>query len=99
MEEHLHSELNSLERKLKILLRDYFSLKEENLYLRGENENLKSIIKSRDEQLNNFQNKIKISKIVDVIADEGKVLHNSELKTVINEYIKEIDKCIAHLSE
>lgn len=99
MKENLHSELNSLERKLKILLRDYLALKEENKILKTENESLKSVIKLKDEQLNNFQNKIKISKIVDVMAEDGESRNSSELKTIINEYIKEIDKCIAHLSE
>jgi hypothetical protein len=99
VKENLHSDLNSLERKLKLLLRDYFALKEENLFLKKETEDLRIIIKCKDEQLNNFQNKIKISKIVNVIAGEGEDLQISELKTIINEYIKEIDKCIAHLSE
>lgn len=93
------SELLSLERKLKLILADYAATKKELQNLRAENEELKSVLKSKDEQINHFQNQIKISKIVSSIADENQSEDAAELKAKINDYIKEIDKCIAHLSE
>ena len=92
----LKSQLATLERKLTLLLSEYNSIKDQNLALEGENEELRSLIKVKDEQIFNFQNKIKISKIVNEI-DEGE--DSSELKRKIDDYIKEIDKCIAHLSK
>lgn len=92
----LKSKLATLERKLTLLLNEFGSIKNENLALQGENEELRSLIKAKDEQIFNFQNKIKISKIVNEI-DEGE--DSSELKRKIDDYIKEIDKCIAHLSK
>ena len=64
--------------------------------LKVENQELKSNLRGRDEQLVNFRNQIKITKIVDNInPEDGSV---SELKKKVDEYIREIDKCIAHLS-
>ncbi len=92
----LKSHLSTLERKLTLLLNEYRSVKDKNLTLQEENEELRSLIKAKDEQIFNFQNKIKISKIVNEI-DEGD--DSSELKRKIDDYIKEIDKCISHLSK
>jgi hypothetical protein len=95
-QELLKSNLNGLERKLLVLLNDHKTLKEEVAGLKVENQDLKNNLRSRDEQLLNFRNQIKITKIVDNInPEDGSV---SELKKKVDEYIREIDKCIAHLS-
>ena len=92
----LKTNLAGLERKLLVLINEHKSLKEEIKTLKTENQELKSGVKSRDEQLFNFKNQIKISKIVDNInPEDGSV---SELKKKVDDYIREIDKCIAHLS-
>ncbi len=90
-------EFQLLERKVKLLLNDHKALKEENKFLKSENINLKECVKTKEEHLNNFQNKIKISKLVGSMAVEHE--DTVELKQMVNNYIKEIDKCIAHLSE
>ena len=54
------------------------------------------IIKTKNEQLSNFQIKNNISKIVNTISVEE---DNTELKKSIDNYVKEIDKCIAYLSK
>lgn len=92
----LKTNLNGLERKLLVLINEHKSLKEEIKILKTENQELKSSVKGRDEQLFNFKNQIKISKIVDNInPEDGSV---SELKKKVDDYIREIDKCIAYLS-
>ena len=92
----LKTNLNGLERKLLVLISEHKSLKEEIKTLKTENQELKSGLRSRDEQLYNFKNQIKISKIVDNInPEDGSV---SELKKKVDDYIREIDKCIAYLS-
>jgi hypothetical protein len=90
------TEFTSLERKLNLLLGEFKNLKEELSILRNGNSELKDIIKTKDEQLSNFQNKNNISKIVNTISVEE---DNTELKKSIDNYIREIDKCIAYLSE
>jgi chromosome segregation ATPase len=95
-QELLKTNLNGLERKLLVLVNEHKSLKEEIKALKGENQDLKSAIKVRDEQISSFHNQLKITKIVDNLhPEDGSV---SELKKKVDEYIREIDKCIAHLS-
>jgi len=95
-QEIINSNLLALERKLTLLISEYKSLKEDVIKLKDENENLKGIIEASKNQLKNFQNKINISKIVDNVAVEDK--NTAELKKTIDNYIREIDKCIAYLS-
>jgi len=96
-QEVLKSNLNGLERKILVLLNEHKAVKTEVSGLKSENLELKKILKQREDQLSNFKNQIKITKIVDYInPEDGSV---SELKRKVDEYIKEIDKCIAHLSQ
>ena len=93
----LKTNLTSLERKLYVLLNEHKHLKDEVKSLKNENLGLRENIKLRDEQLDNFTNQIKITKIVNRLnPEEGST---SELKKKVDEYIREIDKCIAHLSQ
>ncbi|MFZ6001483.1 MAG: hypothetical protein ACOYW3_13315 [Bacteroidota bacterium] len=95
-QELLKTNLNGLERKILVLLNEHKSLKDEVRSLKLENHELKGSLKVRDEQLANFKNQIKITKIVDNLNPEEGT--SSELKRKVDEYIREIDKCIAHLS-
>jgi hypothetical protein len=88
--------VNGLERKVLVLINEHKSLKEEIKTLKTENQELKQGLKGRDEQLFNFKNQIKISKIVDNLNPEDGSA--SELKKKVDDYIREIDKCIAYLS-
>ena len=95
-QELLKTNLSGLERKLLVLVNEHKNLKEELKALKTENQELKSGIKKRDEQISGFHNQLKITKIVDNLhPEDGSV---SELKKKVDEYIREIDKCIAHLS-
>ena len=95
-QELLKTNLNGLERKILVLINEHNNLKEELQNLKKENQELKSAVKVRDEQIDRFHNQLKITKIVDNInPEDGSV---SELKKKVDEYIREIDKCIAHLS-
>jgi chromosome segregation ATPase len=96
-QEVLKNNLNGLERKLVVLVSEHKNQKEQIKTLKAENQVLKDALKTRDEQLNDFRNKIKISKIVDNLNPEDG--NSSELKKKVEEYIREIDKCIAHLSK
>src|SRR5690349_7539416 len=95
-QEVLKTNLNGLERKLLVLINEHKTLKEEIKTLNNENQELRAAIKIRDEQITGFHNQLKITKIVDNLhPEDGSV---SELKKKVDEYIREIDKCIAHLS-
>jgi chromosome segregation ATPase len=95
-QEALKANLNGLERKIMMLLNDQKALKDEIRTIKLENHELRTDLRKRDEQLANFKNQIKITKIVDYINPEDESI--SELKRKVDEYIREIDKCIAHVS-
>lgn len=93
----MRSELNNLERKLILMLNKYQKLKQENEVLKDEVLSMKKAIVQKDEELEGFYNKDKISKIVNGM-DTGES-SSGELGEMLDEYIKEVDKCIAQLSE
>lgn len=93
----LKTNLSALERKLLVLINEHKSLKDQVKTLKNENLALRESVRVRDEQLDNFTNQIKISKIVDRLHPEDG--QPSELKKKVDEYIREIDQCIAHLSQ
>ena len=90
------TEITSLERKLSVLVKEYQELKSTTANLEKENAELKSALSQKDQSIERFQNKAEISKIVSSVgADENEA---ADLKKKLDEYIKELDKCIAHLS-
>jgi regulator of replication initiation timing len=95
-QEALKTNLNGLERKILVLLNEHKAVKGELIGIKQENNELKASLKSRDEQLSNFKNQIKITKIVDHLNPEDG--SSSDLKRKVDEYIREIDKSIAYLS-
>jgi chromosome segregation ATPase len=95
-QEVLKTNLSGLERKILVLISEHKSLKDELKTLKADNLELKTAVKARDEQLAGFHNQLKITKLVDSLnPEDGSSL---ELKKKVDEYIREIDKCIAHLN-
>ncbi|WP_020530941.1 hypothetical protein [Flexithrix dorotheae] len=90
-------QINSLEEKIKVLVREFNSVKKELYETKKQNEKLQSKIEEQNEMLNDFQYKVKISKIVENLAEDSE--NSAELKAKIDEYIKEIDHCIAYLNK
>jgi uncharacterized coiled-coil DUF342 family protein len=95
-QELLKTNLTGLERKILVLVTEHKNLKEELKGLKRENQEMKEAVRARDEQIAGFHNQLKITKIVDSINPEDGSA--SELKKKVDDYIREIDKCIAHLS-
>ena len=87
--------------KLILLINDHQKLKKEMELIRSENEDLKGQLKNRDAEISDFQNKDKMSKIVNgTVVGQGIAQEDTaELVDVLNGYIREVDKCIAQLSE
>ncbi|MEO0331367.1 MAG: hypothetical protein AAF223_06755 [Bacteroidota bacterium] len=93
----LLSEITTLERKVEMLLAEHKSLREKLQQAQLDNEELKRVLTSREEEIDNFKKSIKISKLAQfTVANQSET---TEVKRTINEYIKKIDKCIAHLSQ
>lgn len=91
------AKLAVLEKGINALAEKYREVKGRLDASEKENQQLKEEIIRQNEELKYFQNQDKISRIVSSITEDSR--NSSELKLKINEYIKEIDKCIAHLSE
>jgi len=89
--------INSIESKLEKLVVKYNQVLEEKSDLQINNNNLTVRIKEQEAQVLSLQDKVKlmnISKSVDTNKEDVKA---TRLK--INEYVREIDKCIALLNK
>ena len=93
----LAGKLSTLERRLKLLLAEHQRTQQEVEQLREENAELKLVIRTKEDQVESFKNKINISKIVNSATVEES--ESAELKQKLSDYIKKIDLCIAHMSE
>lgn len=90
-------QLNRIEQKLTKLISRYNQAQEALEKARQEIKELQLVVLKKDEEIKNFQNRDNITKIVNTIAaDAGNA---TELKLKINEYIREIDKCITYLRD
>ena len=88
---------DSIEIKIKNLIDKYNQVKLENSNLLKNNNDLKLVLDEKNNKIVELQNKVKlmnITKNVDRSKDEVK---STRLK--INEYVREIDKCIALLNK
>jgi regulator of replication initiation timing len=93
----LFERLGKVETQLKKLVEQHGQLRLQRDELVAKNSLLNKEIDGLKGQVANFQNQDKITKIVTNTTVEKE--ESTELKHKLNEYIKEIDKCIAHLSE
>ena len=92
----MQASFEQIENKIELLLSNLRLAQKELLELREENAVLKNQLNVQNEELKNFKNRDKISKIVEGVAGSNE--KGAHLKYKINEYIREIDKCIASLS-
>jgi peptidoglycan hydrolase CwlO-like protein len=95
--QNLQNEFQSLERKINLLLNQFDGEKQRNEQLKIENEQLSEKLKAKSEQIQSFQNQIKISKIAGSIGTDNEDV--SKLKDKIDDYVNEIDYCVAQLSQ
>jgi hypothetical protein len=89
--------VNKIEVKLGKLIAKYQQVKQEKLILQQENEDFVASLKLKEIEILNLQEKVKlmnISKSVDASKQEVK-----ETRLKINEYVREIDKCISLLNK
>ena len=86
-----------IKNKINKILSDYAILKEENLLLIREKNNLKSKIEDCKKNISIMEEKIKIMSITKSVEKDDEQIKSTRLK--INEYVREIDKCIALLNK
>ena len=96
MSNSIDQKLTILQANLEKLLADHQDRKQLVDQLRQENNALQEKISALETEVSDFQNQDKMSKLVNNTSVERE--DSIELKNRLNEYIKEIDRCIAHLS-
>ena len=90
--------VESIENKVNNIISLYNSLKKEKEEILEENKKLRSDISERDKSIKSLEEKInllRISKSVGALDVEK----NMQSRRKINEYVREIDKCIALLNK
>ena len=90
--------VESIENKVNNIISLYNSLQKEKEEILEENKKLRSDISERDKSIKSLEEKInllRISKSVGALDVEK----NMESRRKINEYVREIDKCIALLNK
>ena len=92
-----HAQLDRLERQVTTLVAAYQQLREELADARTTIEHLRADEREREKQLREYQNQENIVKLANTIAAEPATA--TELKQRLNEYIRELDKCLAYLRE
>jgi chromosome segregation ATPase len=90
-------QLQSIEDKVRKLLSKYSDVQQKLIAAQEEIKFMEALLEEKEQQIKNFQNQENIVKIVDTIA--GNTANSTELKLKLNEYIREIDKCIAYLRD
>jgi uncharacterized protein involved in exopolysaccharide biosynthesis len=93
----ISEELQKLERLALEASRKLLETKQENEQLKKQLKMVQNILGQKEQELEHFKNKIKISNIVD--NRPVNPIDSSEMSDLINNYIQEIDHLIAYLSE
>ena len=89
--------VDSLELKIKQLISLYGKTKQEKQQAVNEGEKLKKTLAEQQEIINSLEEKIKLIKMSKVVSSSNE--DNKKTKQKINEYVREIDKCIALLNK
>ena len=90
-------QLQHIEDRLRKLVARHTEVQQKLARAQEEIKLLEGLVDEKEQQIKNFQNQENIVKIVDTIA--GNPANSTELKLKLNEYIREIDKCIAYLRD
>lgn len=92
-----NEKLSSIEKRAQQLVAAHVQLKDKYNSLKAEHSELMDLLKEQGAQLEEMENKLKVIQVAKQLGaspDDDK----NDLKKKINEYIKEIDKCVALLN-
>jgi phage tail tube protein FII len=92
----LEKQLKRIQDKLQQVLKDYAALQKENLRLKEELDKNRSQSFTHQQNVEDLKQQVEVLKISSGNWEEG---DKKEFEKRINSYIKEIDRCIALLSE
>jgi len=89
--------IDSIIKKINKLMDQYINLEEKHLKVLQEQKQLKNTVKEQKVQIIDLSNKLKDIKLSNQIKNSDDEA-NAALKARINEFVKEIDKCMAMLN-
>jgi predicted nucleic acid-binding Zn-ribbon protein len=92
----LHQQLKQVNDKLQQLLKQQHSLQKENSALRSKIKELKNNLGDKEQRLEALQQQKIVAKLNDGSLNDS---DKKELEKKLNQYIREIDRCIAMLNE
>ena len=95
----LSQKLDNIIRKAHQLLQQSNALKQENAVLKEELDLFKQYLKENQQYIIELVEKLKIARIAQQLSSSEENPELKELKLKINEYVREVDKCIKILSE
>ena len=95
--ESFSTTLATLEKSVKQLIEVNIQAQKENTALKMSNQQLTVEKESQQNKINNLSEQLKTLKLAQALAGSGDQ-DTRQVKTKINEYIKEIDKCLALLN-
>lgn len=95
MDENAHK-LDNIILKINTLMGRYIDLEAKHIKVLEENQLLKNEVSKQKEEAINLNNKLKDLNLANKINSNKQ--GNAALKTRINEFVKEIDKCMAMLN-
>ncbi|GIV34682.1 MAG: hypothetical protein KatS3mg031_2217 [Chitinophagales bacterium] len=96
--EQIHTRLDDISRKVSVLVNRFNELKEKYAALQSENTDLKNQLRELQAENQKLTNELRTAKLVRALAPADET-ERAELKKKLNEYIKEIDRCVAMLND
>ena len=90
--------VENIEKKVSKLIQLYQSVQKEKEEILTENNKLESGLSDKDETIKRLEEKIKLLRITKSVSTQDDE-RNKESRQKINEYVREIDKCIALLNK
>ena len=90
--------VENIEEKVSKLIKLYQSVQKEKEEILKENNKLKLDLSNKDESIKKLEEKIKLLRITKSVSTQDDK-RNKESRQKINEYVREIDKCIALLNK
>ena len=89
--------INSIEVKLGKLIHKLSQIQEEKSELQKNNDSLNERLHEKEQKIASLQDKVKLMNISKSVDSDSEDVKATRLK--INEYVREIDKCIALLNK
>ncbi|MBR76499.1 MAG: hypothetical protein CMD36_01060 [Flavobacteriales bacterium] len=89
--------IKKIEKKIALLIEKYNSVRDEKIILEKKNNELFVELEQKAKQIKILEDKIKIIKISKSVDSSSEDVYKTKHK--INEYVREIDKCLVLLSK